>query len=64
MSEHEISKTVALKDGGNITVTVTSSEPIDPTEYFVLGNANALREMGEHLTSLANAIAPPHDESD
>jgi len=57
--EHKVSKTVETADGSKVTVTVTSSEPINAEEYFILGDDRALREMGEHLASLAKSIEPP-----
>ena len=55
---YKVEKTVVMDDGSEITVTVTSSEPVNPKDYLIL-REDAMKNMGECLASMGMAMAPP-----
>ena len=57
MMSYELKRKIDLAGDGSITVTVSSSSPIDEADYMVL-RPDVAREMAQYLTSLANALRP------
>lgn len=55
--KHKVTKTLELPDGSSVTVTITSSDPIDEADYLML-RPTAMQEMADTLTSLGNAMRP------
>jgi hypothetical protein len=55
---YKAQKKIELDGDGSITVTVSSSSPIDEADYMIL-RPDAAKNMAECLTDFANAMRPP-----
>jgi hypothetical protein len=55
--EYEIKREIALPNGGKVTVTVSSPEPMDEKDYLILRPQAAI-EMAACLADLADAMRP------
>jgi hypothetical protein len=55
--QYQLSKKVDIGGGATVTVTVTSSEPIDERDHFIF-QPEAATEMSHCLVSMANALRP------
>jgi len=53
-------RSVELESGATISVTVESSEPISVDDYLVLRQREALKEAGDVIASIGNALRPPN----
>ena len=55
--EYEIKREIALPNGGKVTVTISSPEPMDEKDYMILQPQAAI-EMASCLADLADAMRP------
>lgn len=57
MADETIKRVVKMPQGGTVTVTVTSTEPIREEDFLILRPQAAI-EMAHCLMDLGNALAP------